>query len=93
MSMVVGNGGGGSYQWNIAGLTLAGGAYGVHFEESTMGLHAQVSGSFFSHVHFANFSSAAIFMENICKHAKSLLHSTHGSRYGSISGDLLQIRR
>ena len=93
MSMVVGAGGGGSYQWNLAGLTLAGAAYGVHFEESTMGLHAQVTGSFFSHVQFANFSSAAIFMENICKHAQSLLHSTYGSRYGSTSGGLLQVMR
>ena len=65
MSMVLGDGAGGSTNWNLAGLTLAGGKHGVHFEEASMGLHAQVTESFFSHVYFANLSGAAIFMENI----------------------------
>lgn len=65
MSMVVGDGLGGSTNWNMAGITLAGGTHGIHFEEATMGLHAQVTESFLSHVYFANFSGAGIFVDSI----------------------------
>ena len=52
-------------QLNLAGLTLAGGAIGVHFTEATFGTHVQVTESFLSHVYFANFSTAAIFADDI----------------------------
>lgn len=65
MSMVTGAGQGGSYPFHMAGVTLAGGAYGIHFEEATMGPHAQVTESFLSHVQFSNFSKAGIYMDNI----------------------------
>ena len=67
MAMLVGDGSGSSYQLNVAGVTLAGGKYGIHFEEATMGLHAQVTESFVSHILFANFSGAGIFLDNICE--------------------------
>ena len=85
MSMVIGDGSGGSFCFNVAGLslslslslslthththtgvTLAGGAYGMHFEEGTMGPHAQVTGSFISHVQFVNMTKAGMFVDSIC---------------------------
>jgi hypothetical protein len=65
MSMVIGSGAGGSTSINIGGLTLAGGAIGIHFTEATFGTHVQVTGSFLSHLYFANFSTAAIFADDI----------------------------
>jgi hypothetical protein len=65
MSMVVGNGEGGSYRFSISGVTLAGASYGVHMTEATFGLHAQVTESQVSHVLFANMSVAGIKVEDI----------------------------
>ena len=65
MSMVVGNGRGGSYTLNLAGVTLSGGAYGIHMSAATFGSHAQVTGSWVSHVVLANMSSAGIYVDDI----------------------------
>jgi hypothetical protein len=65
IAMVVGAGDGNSYHFHVAGLTLAGGRYGIHWSSATAGLHAQITESVLSHVLFANFSVAAIFADNI----------------------------
>jgi hypothetical protein len=65
MSMVIGSGAGGGTTLNIAGLTLAGGAVGIHLSEATFGTHAQITESFMSHVLLANFSKAAVFADDV----------------------------
>jgi hypothetical protein len=65
MSMVVGAGDGGSVHFNLAGVTLAGGAIGIHFTNATFGAHAQITQGQFSHVQLVNFSTAAIHTDDI----------------------------
>ena len=65
MAMVQGDGTGRSYRLHLAGVTLSGGAYGVHMQEATFGPFAQVTKSWISHVLFANFSKAGIFLDDI----------------------------
>lgn len=55
MSMVVGAGAGGSTEFNLAGVTLAGGTIGVHFTNATFGGHTQVTQGQFSHVQVRQF--------------------------------------
>ena len=65
MAMIQGDGSGASYRLHLAGVTLSGGAYGVHIQEATFGQSAQVTKSWISHVLFANFSKAGIFLDDI----------------------------
>ena len=65
MSMVVGAGAGGSTQFNLAGVTLAGGAIGIHFTNATFGSHTQVTQGQFSHVQLVNFSKAGVHTDDI----------------------------
>ena len=54
-----------SYHFNIGGLTLSGGRYGIHWTAAGQMAHVQIGQSVLSHVLFANFSGAGIFADTL----------------------------
>jgi hypothetical protein len=54
-----------SYHFNVGGLTLAGGRYGIHWTAGEQMAHVQIGQSVLSHVLFANFTGAGIFADDV----------------------------